>query len=291
VRDEIIRAFENLPTAEGFSIIYLDELKPSDRRVLLERNLVSQEYSLASGKAIAVRDEGRMSGVLNDRDHLRLSAVLGGLGLQEAYGRVDEVDSALEEYLHYAASLEWGYLTGSVHDAGTGLRASVMLHLPALAMTNLIEKTLKTAAGIGLRVKGFFGEGSGSLGDMYQVSNEVAIGMGESEILSVLEEDLEFRAKGAGGTGSEKAGGDRGPGGASLWCAHPLSLPLGKGSDRPPFARATRSESRDPTGTRSRCGHPAAVPLSEVAYSEGYGYNGERSGHQTHRLHASTHHT
>ena len=96
VRDEIIFAFRNLPVGDGFSIIYLDELSPADRRVLLERNLVSQEYSLAVGKAVILRDEGRLSGVLNDGDHLRLSAVLSGLRVREAYDRVDEVDTVLE---------------------------------------------------------------------------------------------------------------------------------------------------------------------------------------------------
>jgi protein arginine kinase len=188
VRDEVLRGFRSLPNADQFSIIYLDALDPGGRRILLERNVYSQEYSLAPRKAVVVSEDSGLSAVVNGEDHLRISCVTGGLSLKAAHRRADELDTALEEELHFAASMEWGYLTSSVADLGTGLRASVMMHLPGLAMANLLDKAVKTAAGVGLSVKGFFGEGSGSLGDMYQISNQVTLGMSEEDIVDVVGE-------------------------------------------------------------------------------------------------------
>ena len=201
VRDEVLHAVKGLPNADQFDIIYLDRLEPAGRRILLERNIYSQEYSLAPKKAVAVSHDAALSVVINDEDHLRLSCVEPGLALREAHRRADELDTALEEELHFAASLEWGYLTTSVLNLGTGLRASAMAHLPALAVTNLLDKTVKTAAGMGLSVKGFFGDGSGSLGDMYQISNQFTLGTSEEEILSLVGDfmgkvaDFERRAR------------------------------------------------------------------------------------------------
>ena len=188
VRDEILRGFRSLPNADQFSIIYLDTLDPAGRRILLERNVYSQEYSLAPRKAVVISEDSAFSAVLNGEDHLRISCVGGGLSLKAAYRRADDVETALEDELHFAASMEWGYLTSSAEDIGTGLRASVMMHLPGLAMTNLLDKAVKTAAGVGLSVKGFFGEGSGSLGDLSQISNQVTLGMSEEDIVDVVGE-------------------------------------------------------------------------------------------------------
>ncbi len=186
VQRAIVEAFRRLPAAGDFAILFLDDLKPLDRRVLLERNIITQEFSLARGKAIAVGRDSCVTAMINEEDHLRISCIREGLALGEAFGEVDKLDSLLEESLSYAISMEWGYLNPSLENVGTGMRASLMLHLPALVMTGLIDKAMKAINEVGLAVKGFFSDGEASLGDMYQIANHATLGLGEKEIVDNL---------------------------------------------------------------------------------------------------------
>jgi protein arginine kinase len=186
VQRVIVDAFRRLPAAGDFAILFLDDLKPLDRRVLLERNIITQEFSLARGKAIAVGKDTGVTAMINEEDHLRVSCIREGLALAEAFTEVDRLDSLLEESLGYAISMEWGFLNPSLENVGTGLRASLMLHLPALVMTGLIDKAMKAINEVGLAVKGFFNDGETSLGDMYQISNQATLGLGEKEIIDTL---------------------------------------------------------------------------------------------------------
>jgi protein arginine kinase len=172
---------------EDFTPVVLGSITPTERRMLLERNLISQDFSLQSHKAVILRDDERMAGMINAIDHLRLAAIRGGLSLQSAFEDVDSTDNVLESRLDYAASLNMGYLNTEISNAGTGLRASIMLHLPALVATSIIEKTFKAVVQLGLSVKGFFGEDEHSLGSMYQVSNQFGLGTTENEIIEKLE--------------------------------------------------------------------------------------------------------
>jgi protein arginine kinase len=186
VQRTIVEAFGRLPSTFDFTILYLDDLKALDRRVLLERNIITQEFSLARGKAIAVGRGSCVTAMINEEDHLRISCIREGLALAQAFQEVDKLDSLLEDNLSYAISMEWGYLNPSLGNVGTGLRASLMLHLPALVMTGLIDKAMKAINEVGLSVKGFFAEDESSLGDMYQISNDATLGLGEKEIVEGL---------------------------------------------------------------------------------------------------------
>ncbi len=193
VRDKIISAFCKLPVAgsklpaqNNFTILYLKDLAPLDRRVLLERNIITQDFSLAENKAVVLSQDESVSVMINETDHLRISCIREGLTLSEVYEEVDRLDSLLEDELHYSISLQWGYLNSNLTDIGTGMRASLMVHLPALVMTQLIEKALKAITQVGLLVKGFFGEGLSSLGDMYQIANQISLGLSEAEIVENL---------------------------------------------------------------------------------------------------------
>ena len=187
VRKEIVSAFSQLSGVGNFTILYLRSMKPIERKILLERNIITEGFSLGQDKAVAVSQDQSVSAMICENDHLRLACIREGLSLRDVYHEVDGIESQLEDLLHFAASLEWGYLGSHLQDVGTGLRASVMVHLPALVMTNLVDKALKAMTEVGLSVKGFFGEGSSSLGNMYQVSNQVSLGMSESGILENLE--------------------------------------------------------------------------------------------------------
>ncbi len=185
VRDELIRAFQKIPGA--FHTLYLDKISPIERKILLERNIVSQEFAISPNKAVILSEDERLSAMINEEDHLRLACIYSGLCLDEVYQSVDSVDTLLEDEVHYAASLEWGYLNTSLHNTGTGMRASVMLHLQALVMDENISWALKIAGQLGLQIKGYWGDDEDSLGNIYQISNQVNIGLSEKEIINSVQ--------------------------------------------------------------------------------------------------------
>jgi protein arginine kinase len=185
-RERIISAFRGLPNAEDFAIIYMDELSSLERRILFERNLISQGYSIEKHRAMVLSADESVAGIIGDEDHLRLVGIQSGAGLESLLGRLDTLDSKLEESLPYAVSPEWGYLNTAITNLGTGLKASMMLHLPALAMSGLIKRAVKASAQLGLSIRGFYSESMESLGDMYIIANEITIGLAEKEIIGNL---------------------------------------------------------------------------------------------------------
>jgi protein arginine kinase len=186
VQLQVIDAFSEL--SDEFDSIYLDRLAPLDRKILLEQNIISQDFSVSPNKLVLLNSDGRISAMVNEEDHLRLVCLDTGLCLRQLYEAADALDSRLEERLHFAASIEWGYLSSRLENAGTGLRASVMLHMSALVNDGTIGWVLKRINQMGLQIKGYWGEGDNSLGDMYQISNPLSIGIREKEILSSVEE-------------------------------------------------------------------------------------------------------
>jgi len=186
VQRQVIDAFSEL--SDPFDAIYLDRLPPLERKILLEQNIISQDFCVAPNKLVFLHPEGKISAMVNEEDHLRLACLDTGLCLQEVYDAANDLDSRLEDTLHFAASIEWGYLSSKLENAGTGLRASVMLHLSALVTDGTIGWVLKRTNHMGLQIKGYWGEGDNSLGDMYQISNPVSIGLREKEILSSVDE-------------------------------------------------------------------------------------------------------
>ncbi len=185
VTSEIFSAFKELE--RDYSLFILEDLSPVQRRILLERNLISQDYSLKTGRLTAVRKDQLVAMTTNEVDHLRIASFKGGLDLAGGYEDLRSLDLSLEEHLSFAASLDLGYLTTEIANIGTGLRLSIMVHLPALVRTGLIEKALKLIVQLGFTAKGFFGGDGDSLGDLYQVSNQVGIGASEEEFLEKLE--------------------------------------------------------------------------------------------------------
>lgn len=166
------------------------------RLLLRERHLVSRELAPSSeerpaqpGRAVAFSRSERVSVMINEEDHLRLQSMASGFQLDEAWERARELDSALEQRIAYAYAPNYGYLTCCPTNVGTGLRASVMLHLPALATTpSEIEKVFTAASRTGLAVRGLYGEGSRAIGDFYQISNQVTLGRSEEDLIAELRE-------------------------------------------------------------------------------------------------------
>lgn len=162
-------------------------LSALERQLLVERQLISRELSNSEGpRGVAVGPRETVSLMVNEEDHLRLQVMRSGYSLDEAWQDIDKVDDLLEQRINYAFSEEFGYLTACPTNVGTGMRASVMLHLPALVWTKQIEKVFRALQKINLAVRGLYGEGSRASGDFYQISNQVTLGKGETGILKEI---------------------------------------------------------------------------------------------------------
>ena len=166
----------------------LDEV---DRQFLVERHLVSREHIVhAEQKAVAIGQGEVISIMVNEEDHLRIQVMQSGLNLRDAWQVIDALDDELSEALPYAYSSDWGYLTCCPTNTGTGMRASVMAHLPALVIMKQINKVLHTITKLGLTARGLYGEGTEASGNFFQISNQVSLGRAEEEIIENLERIL-----------------------------------------------------------------------------------------------------
>ncbi len=164
-------------------------LAPVDRQLLVERQLISRELANADGpRGVALGPHETVSLMVNEEDHLRLQVMRSGFALEEAWQEIDSVDDLLEQRVNYAFSDEFGYLTACPTNVGTGMRASVMMHLPAVEWTKQIEKIFRALQKINLAVRGLYGEGSRASGDFYQISNQVTLGKSETAVLGEIRE-------------------------------------------------------------------------------------------------------
>jgi protein arginine kinase len=166
----------------------LAKLSALDRQFLVERQLISRELATAEGpRGVALGNHEIVSVMINEEDHLRLQVMRSGFTLDETWQEADRLDDLLEQRITYAFSEEFGYLTACPTNVGTGMRASVMLHLPALEHTRQIEKVFRALQKINLAVRGLYGEGSRASGHFYQISNQVTLGKSESAILQEIQ--------------------------------------------------------------------------------------------------------
>ena len=187
-RNDIAAALVNaIGKAElGQETFYVDVEKsdPLDRQFLVERQLISRQHADGEGsRGVAIARSEKLALMVNEEDHLRIQVLRRGMGLDDAWNDMARVDAALEAVVDFAFHEQYGYLTACPTNVGTGLRVSVMLHLPALKLTNEIEKVLRAAKDMKLAVRGLYGEGTEALGDFFQVSNQITLGQTEEEIL------------------------------------------------------------------------------------------------------------
>ena len=184
-------ALRRSPTMKQPILFEIGQLDEVDRQFLMERHLVSREQIVhAEHKAVAIGPGEVVSVMINEEDHLRIQAMQSGLNLQDAWSLIDLLDDELSELLPYAYSTEWGYLTCCPTNTGTGMRASVMVHLPALVISKQINKVLHTITKLGLTARGLYGEGTEASGNFFQISNQVAMGRSEEEIMENIERIL-----------------------------------------------------------------------------------------------------
>jgi protein arginine kinase len=178
---------EKLGTVEqlgGLLYLNVDHLAALDRQFLVERQLISRELADSSGaRSVAIDPGEQYSLMVNEEDHLRIQLMRSGLDLQGAWEQINRLDDLIEERVDFAFHPRWGYLTACPTNVGTGMRVSVMLHLPALVITRQIEKVFRSLQKISLAVRGLYGEGSQAMGDFYQISNQMTLGRTERELL------------------------------------------------------------------------------------------------------------
>ena len=168
------------------NLAYLDvnTLAKVDRQFLVERQLISREHADSDGaRAVAIDHQEKFSLMINEEDHLRMQVMHSGLALDSAWKRINESDDMIEENMTFAFNPRLGYLTACPTNVGTGMRVSVMLHLPALVITRQIEKVFRSLQKISLAVRGLYGEGSQAMGDFYQISNQITLGRSEQELI------------------------------------------------------------------------------------------------------------
>ncbi len=172
----------------GLKFLYVKDMDDITKLSLVEKHIISPEMALnKDNSAILINDEENICIMINEEDHLRIQVFSSGLELKETMNLAIEIDNKLDELLHYAYSKKYGYLTACPTNVGTGLRASVMVNLPALQMTGNLSKILHIVNSFGMTIRGIYGEESDSKGAIYQISNNKTLGTTEKEIIANLE--------------------------------------------------------------------------------------------------------
>lgn len=167
--------------------VNMDDLSAQEKQVLVEKHLISPNL-VSNGRksAVVLSPDESISIMVNEEDHLRIQCLAPGLQVEKAFAQANRLDDALEETLTYAFDNRRGYLTSCPTNVGTGIRASVMLHLPALVITQQIKRIVPAITQVGLTVRGIYGEGSDAIGNLFQVSNQLTLGQTEQEIIESL---------------------------------------------------------------------------------------------------------
>jgi len=184
IEQSVHKSFDRLcDIAESF-YVDVSQLETVDRQFLVERQLISREHAESDGaRAVAIDTGESFSVMINEEDHLRMQVMKSGLDLESAWDQINQIDDAIESTSTYAFHERLGYLTACPTNVGTGMRVSVMLHLPALVLTRQIEKVFRSLQKISLAVRGLYGEGSQAMGDFYQISNQITLGRNEEDLI------------------------------------------------------------------------------------------------------------
>ncbi|GAK43095.1 protein arginine kinase [Paenibacillus urinalis] len=182
-----VLGFEEVHKFGEFHVLNLNELDQFDKEVLVEKHLISPDLANESRNgAVILSEDESISIMVNEEDHLRIQCLFPGFQVQEAWKRASAIDDVFEAHIDYSFDDRRGYLTSCPTNVGTGLRASVMMHLPALVMTKQISRVLTAVSQVGLAVRGIYGEGSEATGNLFQISNQITLGQSEAEIIENL---------------------------------------------------------------------------------------------------------
>lgn len=185
---EILEKIKEITPSIGYGLkfVSLSDLDDITKVSLVEKHIISPEFVASKNGAILINEEENICMMLNEEDHIRIQVFASGLDLENLKNLIIEIDEKLDGMLHYAVHEKYGYLTSCPTNVGTGMRASVMVHLPALTMTGNINKILNIVNSFGMNIRGIYGEGTQSQGDIYQISNNQTLGLTENDIIRNL---------------------------------------------------------------------------------------------------------
>ncbi len=187
VLETCLPAVASLPQMKRGITAEVEDLSDLEKQILVERHLISRELSSSPEKAgVVISKDQSISVMINEEDHLRIQVIKSGYRFKQVWNAVTSVDTALEDELDYAFSSQIGFLTACPTNVGTGMRASAMMHLPALVISNQMEKVVRAVNQLGIAVRGLFGEGSDASGSIFQISNQTTLGESEQEIIKRL---------------------------------------------------------------------------------------------------------
>lgn len=192
VNNEVWAVLSELQLLPEPHFIDMAKLLRLDREVLVERRLASPQFIERKGPSmLALTSDESLSIMINEEDHLRLQAIQPGLAIAAAWEAISKLDDRLSENLEYAFSERFGYLTACPTNTGTGIRVSILMHLPAVVMLNEVEEVMKSLASRGMTMRGLYGEGTEANGNMFQISNQLTLGKTEAEVMSEVEKMVE----------------------------------------------------------------------------------------------------
>jgi protein arginine kinase len=204
IRDQCMQAVAALPQMKRGLAIPVETLDELQKQILVERHLISRELCHSkSGSGIVISKDQSCVVMINEEDHLRIQVLRAGFQFKKVWATINALDTDLEEHLDYAFSPKMGYLSACPTNIGTGMRASAMMHLPALVISSQMEKVVRAVNQLGMAVRGLFGEGSDASGSIFQISNQTTLGESEEEIIkhlhgvltTIVDQELNAREK------------------------------------------------------------------------------------------------
>ena len=191
ILDKLRDIIMSLDLGDKVFYVSVDKAPTLNKHFLVERHLISRHHAFGKGpRGVVIAEREFFTAMINEEDHLRIQVLKAGCQLSDCARQINRIDDMIEEKIDFAFSPRYGYLTACPTNVGTGIRVSVMLHLPALKMTGQIEKFFNTARDMNLAVRGLFGEGTEAASDLYQLSNQATLGVTEPEIVSRFEKTI-----------------------------------------------------------------------------------------------------
>jgi protein arginine kinase len=192
MRDQIVEfvesSFKSASLYDNGDFYKSNDISPLDRNFLVERHLISPEFMKdGTGRGVYIDKSESLSIMVNEEDHLRLQVISSGLAMEKCWEQAVRTDTKLSQKIDYAYDEKFGHLTSCPTNVGTGLRASILIHLPGLVLTRDIDNVINRISKVGLAVRGFYGEGTDVLGNLFQISNQTTLGRSEEEIIDSLE--------------------------------------------------------------------------------------------------------
>ena len=191
ILDKLRDIMMSLDLGDKVFYVSVDKAPTLNKHFLVERHLISRHHAFGKGpRGVVIARREFFTAMINEEDHLRIQVLKAGCQLSQCAKQINRIDDMIEKKVDFAFSPHYGYLTACPTNVGTGIRVSVMLHLPALKMTGQIEKFFNTARDMNLAVRGLFGEGTEAASDLYQLSNQATLGVSESDIVSRFEKTI-----------------------------------------------------------------------------------------------------